>query len=78
MTHFGLCFKQLSQAAAKGDATEHTHRPALKTLLESLAPGIIATNEPKRIKYGAGRLVVTNYPPISFPDFEVSRIPRKT
>ena len=25
----------------------------------------------------AGRLVVVNYPPIQFPDFEVTRIPRK-
>ena len=27
---------------------------------------------------GAGRLVVVNYPPIQFPDFEVTRIPRET
>jgi len=27
---------------------------------------------------GAGVYVVTNYPPISFPDFEVSRISRRT
>ena len=32
-----------------GGATEHTHRPALKTLLQSLNPGIIATNEPQHI-----------------------------
>ncbi len=50
MTSFGHSFQQLAQALAKGDATEHTHRPALKTLLESLAPGGVATNEPKRIK----------------------------
>ena len=31
-----------------GDATEHTHRPALKILLESLGSSITATNEPKR------------------------------
>lgn len=59
MTHFGHYFKLLSQAVAKGDATEHTHRPALKTLLESLAPGIIATNEPKRIKCGAPDYILT-------------------
>ena len=28
-------------------------------------------------RMGAGRLVVVNYPPIQFPDFEVSRIPRE-
>ena len=29
-------------------------------------------------RLGAGRLVVANYPPISFPDFEVPPISRKT
>ena len=59
MISFGHYFQQLSKALAKGDATEHTHRPALKTLLESLAPGIIATNEPKRIKCGAPDYILT-------------------
>jgi predicted helicase len=36
-----------------GRATEHTHRPALKGLIESLAPGVRATNEPKRVECGA-------------------------
>ena len=30
-----------------------------------------------RSQYRAGRLVVANYPPIQFPDFEVTRIPRE-
>lgn len=50
----------IDAALRKGDATEHTHRPALKALLESMAPKITATNEPKRIACGA-------------PDFVVSR-----
>ena len=37
-------FKQyltsLQTALAAGDATEHTHRPALKALLEALEPGV--------------------------------------
>lgn len=45
-----------------GDATEHTHRPALQALLESIAPGIRAVNEPRRVECGA-------------PDFRVSREP---
>lgn len=45
-----------------GDATEHTHRPALKALLESMAPGTLAVNEPKRVECGA-------------PDFSVARAP---
>jgi predicted helicase len=36
-----------------GKATEHTHRPALKDLIESLAPEVQATNEPKRVECGA-------------------------
>jgi len=36
-----------------GRATEHTHRPALKGLIESLVSGVRATNEPKRVDCGA-------------------------
>ena len=36
-----------------GRATEHTHRPALKYLLEGLDSQIKATNEPKRVECGA-------------------------
>jgi len=43
----------IEKALAAGDATEHTHRPALKTLLESLDNNITATNEPKHIECGA-------------------------
>lgn len=43
-----------------GNATEHTHRPALKALLEGVISGITATNEPKRSACGA-------------PDFEIAR-----
>ncbi len=46
--------------AARGVATEHTFRPALKALLETLDQGIAATNEPRRIACGA-------------PDFQVTR-----
>lgn len=50
-----------------GNATEHTHRPALKTLLEAVgaqvggaAHGAIqATNEPQRIACGAPDFIVT-------------------
>ncbi len=41
-----------------GNATEHTHRPALKTLLEGIAPDVVATNEPRRIECGAPDFVV--------------------
>ena len=43
----------LQQALRLRDASEHTHRPALKALLEALHPGLTATNEPKRSDVGA-------------------------
>jgi hypothetical protein len=50
---------ELRASLAHGDATEHTHRPALKSLLESMCKGLIATNEPKRIACGAPDFIVT-------------------
>ena len=52
--------RKLQTNLTPGNATEHTHRPALKSLLESALNGIAATNEPKRVECGA-------------PDFSVSR-----
>ena len=52
--------KELQAAVSLGNATEHTHRPALRTLLESAVDGTIATNEPKRVECGA-------------PDYSISR-----
>ena len=46
---FKTYLQSLQTALAAGDATEHTHRPALKALLEALEPGITATNEPKQV-----------------------------
>ena len=50
---------QIEQGYKAGNATEHTHRPALKDLLEAFQPGIVATNEPKRIKCGAPDYIIT-------------------
>ena len=52
--------RTLERALKRGNATEHTHRPALKELLEALDDRIVATNEPKRSACGA-------------PDYEISR-----
>lgn len=57
---FETYIDQISKAYLKGNATEHTHRPALKALIESLGKKITATNEPRREKCGA-------------PDFKISR-----
>lgn len=43
-----------------GIAREHTYRPALKTLVEALATGVAAFNDPKRVECGA-------------PDYTVAR-----
>ncbi|MDD2229642.1 MAG: N-6 DNA methylase [Candidatus Cloacimonetes bacterium] len=48
-----------TKAYNAGNATEHTHRPALKDLIESLATGIVATNEPRRVKCGAPDYIIT-------------------
>src|SRR6266702_1802344 len=52
--------KEIEQAYRMGNATEHTYRSNLKNLLETLAPGATATNEPKRVKCGAPDFIVTN------------------
>jgi hypothetical protein len=51
--------RQIEKELQAGNATEHTHRPALKTLIESLASGVTATNEPKRVECGAPDFAVT-------------------
>ena len=45
--------QDVTQIYQKGNATEHTYRPALKKLLESFGNDILAVNEPKRIACGA-------------------------
>jgi predicted helicase len=51
--------KKIEKAYTAGNATEHTHRPALKELMESFAAGITATNEPRRVKCGAPDFIIT-------------------
>ena len=51
--------KSIEKELVASNATEHTHRPALKTLIEGLAVGITATNEPTHIECGAPDFVVT-------------------
>jgi len=51
---------ELQTAISAGNATEHTHRPALKNLLCAILPDYRITNEPRRIACGS-------------PDFEVAK-----
>lgn len=48
----------IDRAHRRGDATEHSYRPALKALLESRGANIEATNEPQRIAGNAPDFVV--------------------
>ena len=60
MTAFTEYVREIKKNLERGDSTEHTHRPALKTLLEACGKDIVATNEPRRIVCGA-------------PDFNITR-----
>ena len=56
---FSTYLTKIEKALVAGNATEHTHRPALKELLESFKPKITATNEPKREECGAPDYVIS-------------------
>ena len=45
--------KELNAQYKTGKATEHSYRPALKELLQSLLPKMTVINEPKRYNFGA-------------------------
>ena len=49
----------VNQRYQLGNATEHTFRGDLAQLIETLIPGIVATNEPKRQKCGAPDYILT-------------------
>ena len=51
--------RRVESVLKAGNATEHTHRPALQTLIEALRPQITATNEPRRIECGSPDYIVT-------------------
>ncbi len=51
--------KQLDRHYQAGNATEHTYRAALQSLLETTLPDIAVTNEPKQIECGAPDYVLT-------------------
>ncbi len=51
--------RELDRQFSTGNATEHTHRPALKTLLELALSGVLVTNEPRQIDCGAPDFVLT-------------------
>ena len=50
-----LYLRQIESAHQLGNDTEHTHRPALKGLLDALNDQVTVTNEPKRIQLRRSR-----------------------
>ena len=65
--HIKQYLEQLARHYAAGHATEHTYRPALQALLESVIPGVLVTNEPKQIDCGAPDFVLTrNHIPLGY------------
>ncbi|MBO1054242.1 MAG: N-6 DNA methylase [Dolichospermum sp. DET73] len=60
MNYLQVYFQEVNQVYQGQNATEHSYRPALKRLMESLDSGIQAINEPKRIACGAPDFVVRN------------------
>ncbi len=51
-------WRAVEQALQTGDATEHTHRPALVQLIQHLQPDARVIHEPKRIACGAPDIAV--------------------
>ena len=59
MSAFRAYFRELKQAHASGQATEHTYRPALQKLIETLGgSNVTALNEPTHIACGAPDFIV--------------------
>ncbi len=66
--------KAIEQELALGQATEHTHRPALEELIESFGDDLNATNEPAHVECGAGVLAfITNHGYLDNPTFRGMR-----
>jgi predicted helicase len=59
-SHIQTYLQSIATQLQTGNATEHTHRPALQNLLTALLPDYRITNEPRRIACGS-------------PDFEIAK-----
>jgi len=51
--------EQVQKLYKTGLSSEHSYRGDLRTLLESIVPGVMVTNEPKRIACGAPDYIIT-------------------
>ena len=51
--------REVAEIYSKGNATEHSYRGDLQTLLKALLPGVTVTHEPKRVDCGGPDYVLT-------------------
>jgi len=51
--------QKINQLYKSNISTEHSYRPDLRNLIESMFPGLMATNEPQRIACGAPDYIIT-------------------
>ena len=58
-TNLKIYFDELNKQFKTGIAREHSYRPALKDLLQSLLPGMVVTNEPARSECGAPDYIIS-------------------
>ena len=58
---FRAYIDEVGRNLAAGNATEHTHRPALQSLVQTLSYDVRAVNEPKRVACGAPDYIVTRH-----------------
>lgn len=68
-TNLKLYIDELNKQYKTGIAREHSYRPALKDLLQSLLPGMVVTNEPAHFECGAPDYIIQrekNHLPVFF------------
>lgn len=59
--------REIADNLRRGNATEHTHRTALKQLIEASVTGVTATNEPRREACGAPDFIIqTDAAPLGY------------
>lgn len=67
----------IAKEYARGLATEHSYRPALKTRIEAAEPSIAAVNDPRRVEAGAPDFVVvrdTTHGPVTVGHIETKTV----
>lgn len=51
--HFAAYLDEIRSVYATGVASEHSYRPALQRLFQSIDPALAVVNEPRRVEVGA-------------------------